>query len=73
MKLFCCSSSLTLVTWLSSFRFPKIISDGPSDAPTQNYKKYHILLLVGLGIGATPFVSILKDVLNNIIKSNKVT
>lgn len=51
-------------------RFPKLYIDGPYGAPAQNYNKYDILLLVGLGIGATPFISILKDLLNN-IKSNE--
>ncbi|MCH1922444.1 hypothetical protein L9G15_23845, partial [Shewanella sp. A3A] len=51
-------------------RFPKVLIDGPYGAPAQNYKKYDILLLIGLGIGATPFISILKDLLNN-IKSNE--
>ncbi|XP_078179911.1 putative respiratory burst oxidase homolog protein H [Carex rostrata] len=46
--------------------FPKIFIDGPYGAPAQNYKKYDILLLIGLGIGATPMISILKDLLNNI-------
>ncbi|KAJ3669154.1 hypothetical protein LUZ60_011104 [Juncus effusus] len=50
--------------------FPRIFIDGPYGAPAQNYKKYDILLLIGLGIGATPFISILKDLLNN-IKSNE--
>lgn len=50
-------------------RFPNVFIDGPYGAPAQNYKKYDILLLVGLGIGATPFISILKDLLNT-IKSN---
>ena len=40
--------------------------DGPYGAPAQDYKKYDVLLLVGLGIGATPLISIVKDVLNNI-------
>ncbi|KAG5578600.1 hypothetical protein H5410_058734 [Solanum commersonii] len=43
---------------------PMIIIKGPYGAPAQNYKKYDILLLVGLGIGATPFISIIKDILN---------
>ncbi|XP_074585780.1 putative respiratory burst oxidase homolog protein H [Curcuma longa] len=51
-------------------RFPKLYIDGPYGAPAQNYKKYDILLLIGLGIGATPFISILKDLLNN-IKNNE--
>ncbi|CAA7392805.1 unnamed protein product [Spirodela intermedia] len=51
-------------------RFPRLLIDGPYGAPAQNYKKYDILLLIGLGIGATPFISILNDLLNN-IKSNE--
>ncbi|KAI4382352.1 hypothetical protein MLD38_008326 [Melastoma candidum] len=45
---------------------PKILIKGPYGAPAQNYKKYDILLLIGLGIGATPFVSIIKDLLHQI-------
>ncbi|TVU35192.1 hypothetical protein EJB05_17069, partial [Eragrostis curvula] len=47
---------------------PKLLIDGPYGSPAQDYSKYDVLLLVGLGIGATPFISILKDLLNNIIK-----
>ncbi|KAA8549536.1 hypothetical protein F0562_001446 [Nyssa sinensis] len=50
----------------SQASFPRILIKGPYGAPAQNYKKYDILLLVGLGIGATPFISIIKDLLNNI-------
>ncbi|XP_039125369.1 respiratory burst oxidase homolog protein C-like [Dioscorea cayenensis subsp. rotundata] len=45
--------------------FPKVLIDGPYGAPAQDYKKYDVVLLVGLGIGATPFISILKDIVNN--------
>ncbi|KQK09605.1 respiratory burst oxidase homolog protein A [Brachypodium distachyon] len=47
---------------------PKLRIDGPYGSPAQDYGKYDVLLLVGLGIGATPFISILKDLLNNIIR-----
>lgn len=43
--------------------YPKIYMDGPYGATSQDYVKYDIVVLVGLGIGATPFISILKDVL----------
>ncbi|EYU36232.1 hypothetical protein ABFS82_14G248000 [Erythranthe guttata] len=46
-------------------QFPIIVIKGPYGAPAQNYKKYDILLLIGLGIGATPFISIIKDIVNN--------
>lgn len=52
----------------SNCSLPKLLIDGPYGAPAQDYKKYDVLLLVGLGIGATPFISILKDLLNNIVK-----
>ncbi|KAF9686089.1 hypothetical protein SADUNF_Sadunf03G0122000 [Salix dunnii] len=45
--------------------FPKILVDGPFGAPAQDYKKYDVVLLVGLGIGATPMISIVKDIINN--------
>ncbi|KAM6562685.1 hypothetical protein CsatB_022683 [Cannabis sativa] len=45
--------------------FPKILIDGAFGAPAQDYKKYDVVLLVGLGIGATPMVSIVKDIINN--------
>uniref|UniRef100_A0A2P2NG32 Uncharacterized protein MANES_S089900 n=1 Tax=Rhizophora mucronata TaxID=61149 RepID=A0A2P2NG32_RHIMU len=47
---------------------PKLLIDGPYGAPAQDYWKYDVLLLVGQGIGATPFISILKDLLNNIVR-----
>ncbi|KAI3430082.1 uncharacterized protein J3R85_008375 [Psidium guajava] len=53
-------------------RFPKILIDGPFGAPAQDYQKYEVVLLVGLGIGATPMVSIVKDIINNIkVKENE--
>ncbi|CAA6663434.1 unnamed protein product [Spirodela intermedia] len=43
----------------------------PYGAPAQDYKKYDVVLLVGLGIGATPLISIVKDVLNNAIAADE--
>ncbi|KAI3445360.1 hypothetical protein Pfo_002025 [Paulownia fortunei] len=50
----------------NKLRLPRLLIDGPYGAPAQDYKKYKIVLLIGLGIGATPLISIVKDVLNNI-------
>ncbi|KAL2612291.1 hypothetical protein R1flu_023983 [Riccia fluitans] len=47
-------------------KYPKLCIDGPYGAPAQDFRKYDVLLLVGLGIGATPFISILKNMLNDI-------
>ena len=46
-------------------RQPRLLVDGPYGAPAQDYQNYDVLLLVGLGIGATPFISILRDLLND--------
>ncbi|XP_031253692.1 respiratory burst oxidase homolog protein A-like [Pistacia vera] len=45
---------------------PKIYIDGPYGAASQDYIKYDIVILIGLGIGATPFISILKDIANGL-------
>ncbi|KAG5397005.1 hypothetical protein IGI04_018819 [Brassica rapa subsp. trilocularis] len=51
---------------MNPYSFPKIMIDGPYDAPAQNYKKYNVILLVGLGIGTAPMMSIIKDIINNV-------
>ncbi|KAI3412448.1 ATP synthase subunit gamma [Psidium guajava] len=43
--------------------YPRIYIDGPYGAASQDYIKYDVVILIGLGIGATPFISILKDVI----------
>jgi respiratory burst oxidase len=53
-------------------RFPKLLIDGPYGAPAQDYQEYDVLLLIGLGIGATPLISIVKDVLNNLQQGGSV-
>ena len=49
-----------------------MLVDGPYGAPAHDYKNYDVLLLVGLGIGATPFISILRDLLNNTTEEQQV-
>lgn len=43
---------------------PKFYIDGPFGAPCQNYKDYSVVLLVGAGIGVTPFASVLNELLH---------
>ncbi|KAI3956377.1 hypothetical protein MKW92_032024 [Papaver armeniacum] len=38
---------------------------GGSSTVTQDYKDFEVVLLVGLGIGATPMISIIKDIVHN--------
>lgn len=46
-------------------RFPFDISvDGPFGAPAQNYADYKVVVLIGAGIGVTPFASVLTDLLD---------
>lgn len=45
---------------------PKVYIDGPYGSAAQDHVKYDILVLIGLGIGATPFISILKDVVKGV-------
>lgn len=41
--------------------FPNVKVDGPVGAPTQDYLHYSVVLMIGAGIGVTPFASILRD------------
>ncbi|PON82521.1 Respiratory burst oxidase [Trema orientale] len=47
-------------------KMPRLLVDGPYGAPAQDYKQYDVILLIGLGIGATPMISVLKAVLNDV-------
>ncbi|KAF4364763.1 hypothetical protein F8388_018439 [Cannabis sativa] len=49
----------------------RLLIDGAFGAPAQDYKEYKTILLVGLGIGATPLISIVKDVLNKTKQKNE--
>ncbi|XP_027329153.1 respiratory burst oxidase homolog protein E [Abrus precatorius] len=46
-------------------RQPRLLVDGPYGAPAQDYQNFDVLLLIGLGIGATPFISILRDLISD--------
>ena len=63
------ANQLAMLCWCSQ---PRLLVDGPYGAPAQDYKNYDVLLLVGLGIGATPFISILRDLLNNTTEEQQV-
>uniref|UniRef100_A0A8C9S0G5 NAD(P)H oxidase (H2O2-forming) n=1 Tax=Scleropages formosus TaxID=113540 RepID=A0A8C9S0G5_SCLFO len=41
--------------------YPKLYLDGPFGEGHQEWKRYEVSVLVGAGIGVTPFTSILKD------------
>ena len=48
-------------------RFEFSISvDGPFGAPAQDYTDYRVVVLIGAGIGVTPFASVLTDLLDSL-------
>ncbi|ETW10289.1 hypothetical protein H310_00630 [Aphanomyces invadans] len=44
--------------------YPSVFIDGPVGAPTQDYHRFKTIVMIGGGIGVTPFASILKDVVH---------
>ncbi|RLN91171.1 hypothetical protein BBJ28_00012044 [Nothophytophthora sp. Chile5] len=44
--------------------YPAIYLDGPIGAPAQDYARYREVVLIGAGIGVTPFASILRSILH---------
>lgn len=50
------------------FGLPKLLINGPYGAAAQDYRKYDVLLLMELGIGAMSFISILKDLRTTLSK-----
>ncbi|KAL8141891.1 hypothetical protein V2J09_014923 [Rumex salicifolius] len=48
--------------------YPRVYIDGPYGAASQDHVKYDVVVLIGLGIGATPFISILKDISSSLHK-----
>ncbi|KAF9157342.1 hypothetical protein BGX21_005818 [Mortierella sp. AD011] len=46
----------------AGFSMPQVCIDGPFGAPTEDVFDHEIVVLVGSGIGVTPFASILRDI-----------
>ncbi|KAL4146433.1 hypothetical protein PRNP1_012297 [Phytophthora ramorum] len=44
--------------------YPIINVDGPMGAPAQDYTRYREVVLIGAGIGVTPFASILRSIMH---------
>ncbi|KAL5058121.1 hypothetical protein RYX36_029725 [Vicia faba] len=59
-------SNLLLQSSAGSVGGPKLYIDGPYGSASPNHVKYDILVLIGLGIRATPFISSLRDVTNDV-------
>mmetsp|Transcript_29324 Transcript_29324/g.32572 ORF Transcript_29324/g.32572 Transcript_29324/m.32572 type:complete len:766 (+) Transcript_29324:533-2830(+) len=52
-------------------KYPQLIVDGPYGEGLQDWYKFKTVVLVGAGIGITPFASILKDLIHQ-VKANAV-
>ena len=53
--------------------YPKLYLDGPFGEGHQDWYKYEVAVLVGGGIGVTPFASILKDIVHKASLGAKFT
>ena len=53
--------------------FHQLFLDGPFGEGHQDWYKYDVSVLVGGGIGVTPFASILKDLVNTTQSGKAVT
>lgn len=53
--------------------YPKIYLDGPFGEGHQEWNKFEVSVLVGGGIGVTPFASILKDLVHKSTVSSKIS
>lgn len=50
------------VTILSNHPDKVVMIDGPFGSASEDFQKYEAVILVGAGIGVTPFASILKSI-----------
>ncbi|KAI3365864.1 hypothetical protein L3Q82_000843 [Scortum barcoo] len=54
-----------------AWKMPKIAIDGPFGTASEDVFRYEVVMLVGAGIGVTPFASILKSVWYKRIQNNQ--
>mmetsp|Transcript_43669 Transcript_43669/g.103058 ORF Transcript_43669/g.103058 Transcript_43669/m.103058 type:complete len:951 (+) Transcript_43669:101-2953(+) len=54
----------------SSKTLPSIFLDGPYGAPAVGTSSYEVLMLIGAGIGVTPFAAVVKDLVHKIKRAN---
>ncbi|KAF9291435.1 hypothetical protein BGZ68_004083 [Mortierella alpina] len=51
---------------------PRVLMDGPYGSPSEDAFSYEIAVLVGAGIGVTPFASVLKHIWYSVMQPTKV-
>lgn len=52
---------------------PTLFIDGPFGEGHQDWSKYEVSMLIGEGIGVTPFASILKDIIHKTTTNQEIT
>lgn len=56
----------------TKYPIPNIYIDGPVNSPSENYLQYDISIMISGGIGVTPFLSIIKNIILEIYNYKKL-
>ncbi|KAK5821534.1 ferric reductase NAD binding domain-containing protein [Linnemannia elongata] len=59
-------------TNLPIITLPRVLLDGPYGSPSEDAFNYEIAVLVGAGIGVTPFASVLKHIWYSVMQPTKI-
>ncbi|KAF9583236.1 hypothetical protein BGW38_009957 [Lunasporangiospora selenospora] len=57
---------------VDALTLPRVILDGPYGSPSEDAFNYEIAVLVGAGIGVTPFASVLKHIWYSVMQPTKI-
>lgn len=54
------------------FALPRLLLDGPYAAPSQDFARFKVIILIGAGIGVTPFASVVRECLRHLSPKDEV-
>ncbi|KAI7832278.1 FAD-binding domain-containing protein [Gamsiella multidivaricata] len=57
---------------IEAITLPRVLLDGPYGSPSEDAFNYEIAVLVGAGIGVTPFASVLKHIWYSVMQPTKI-
>ncbi|KAF9177806.1 hypothetical protein BGZ50_008369 [Haplosporangium sp. Z 11] len=66
------SSASILQMSAEAMTLPRVLVDGPYGSPSEDAFNYEIAVLVGAGIGVTPFASVLKHIWYSVMQPTKI-
>ncbi|KAG0249617.1 hypothetical protein BG011_009095 [Mortierella polycephala] len=66
------SSASILQMSTEAMTLPRVLVDGPYGSPSEDAFNYEIAVLVGAGIGVTPFASVLKHIWYSVMQPTKI-